>query len=214
MNDIKRRKITLAQFFRWREYSTFLLELPKPFGLSESELREVLDKLNTAFRTNQKHYIGDIFVRTEIEKRIGKYKNEIYEYEAYKYTITNRADLVWVVVFLDFYFGQRRFGRGELRRFMLGIHILLPTQKDDEMLLKKIMQHINYPNFIGMRLGKYAHSLGISDKITSPLNAVELWFDDVFGDEWQFSCSEDDDLFRRFAEFICANVSFEVVENA
>ncbi len=201
MTNTKRRKITLAQFFLWREYSSFLLELPKPFGLSESELREVLDKLNTAFRANQKHCIGDIEVMATLENR------------ADKYTITNGADLVWVVVFLDFYFGQRRFGRGELWRFMLGIHILLPTQKDDEMLLKKFMQHINYPNFIGMRLGKYAHSLGISDKITSPLNAVESWFDSAFGDEWEFRCS-DDDSFRRFAEFIYANVSFEVVGKA
>ena len=205
MTNIKRRKITLAQFFRWREYSSFLLELPKPFGLSESALREVLDKLNTAFMANQKHCIGDIEVMATLENR------------ADKYTIANGADLVWVVAFLGFYFGQRRFGAAELFfevwRFMLEIHILLPTQKDDEMLLKKFMQHINYPNFIGMRLGKYAHSLGISDKITSPLNAVESWFDSTFGDEWEFRCS-DDDSFRRFAEFIYANVSFEVVEKA
>lgn len=220
MTNTKRRKITLAQFFRWREYSTFLLELPKPFGLSDGELKEVLYKLNTAFRANQKYCIGDICVRAEIEKRISKYKDEIHEYEADKYTITNGADLVWVVVFLGFYFGQRRFGADELFeawRHLLRIDILLPTQKDDEILLKKFMQHIDYPNFIGMRLCKYAYSLGISHKITSPLNAMESLFYDMFGDEWEYSgCGDDDDddSFRRFAEFMYANVSFEVVENA
>ncbi len=220
MTNTKRRKITLAQFFRWREYSTFLLELPKPFGLSESELKEVLYKLNTAFRANQKYCIGAICVRAEIEKRISKYKDEIHEYEADKYTITNGVDLVWVVVFLGFYFGQRRFGAAELFeawRHLLRISIILPTQKDDEILLKKFMQHIDYPNFIGMRLCKYAHSLGISHKITSPLNTMESLFCDIFGDEWEYSgCGDDDDddSFRRFAEFMYANVSFEVVENA
>lgn len=222
MTNTKRRKITLAHFFRWREYSGFLLELPKSFSLSESELKEVLDKLNTAFRANQKHCIGDICVRAEIEKKIGKYNNKIYEYEADKYTIINGADLVWVVVFLGFYFGQRRFGAAELFfevwRNMLRISIILPTQKDDEVLLEKFMRHIDYPNFIGMRLGEYAHSLGISDKITNPLNLMESWFDSAFGDEWEFSCDDgdddgNDDSFRRFAEFVYANVVFEVVEN-
>lgn len=208
MTNTKRRQITLAQFFRWREYSGFLLELPKPFGLSESKLKEVLDELNTAFRANQKHCIGDIEAIATLENR------------ADKYTIINGADLVWVVVFLGFYFGQRRFGAAELFfevwRNMLWISIILPTQKDDEILLEKFMKHINYPNFIGMRLGKYAHSLGISDKITNPLNAMESWFDSAFGDEWEFSCDDgygDDDSFRRFAEFVYANVVFEVVEN-
>lgn len=63
-------------------------------------------------------------------------------------------------------------------------------------------------------MGKYAHSLDISDKITSPLNSMESWFDNTFGNKWEFSgCSDDDDdLFMCFANFVYANMSSEVVE--
>ena len=75
MTNIKRRKITLAQLCRWRQYISFWIELPKAFSLSESDFKEVLNKLNTAFRANQKHCIGDISVRATIEKKISQYDN-------------------------------------------------------------------------------------------------------------------------------------------
>ena len=48
--------------------------------------------------------------------------------------------------------------------------------------------------------------------MTTPLNLMESWFDDIFGDNWRFW--DGDYSFMRFAEFVYENVSFEVAENA
>ena len=201
----KKRKMTIGGFHRWNEYFGFgTIELAQSFNLNERELKDLLDKIKVAFETNpkEKFCIGSLVVADMEEK----------------YSITKGADLVYAVLFLGLYFAEMRLCALEIFeawRHLVHCKILMPTQKDDEATIEKLIRIIVYP-FIGMDLCKHAIYIGVSERFVSALKVVESWLIDFASVECihDFNGYSEDErlanLMQGLSDFVYAKVCFEI----